>query len=63
MWAAEAKLRKDISFEKEEMISKGTIVTITRGLNCKYALWGRKYIYDIKSKYIDKSTIKIISEK
>ena len=43
MWAAEAKLRKDIYFKKEEMIKKGTIVTITHGLNCKYA-YGAEYI-------------------
>jgi hypothetical protein len=61
MWAAEVKLKKSILFP-QGTLERGLIVTITKGLNCKYALWVGHGIYDLKAKYVDQKTLKILSQ-
>ncbi len=60
MWAADAKVKKDIPLTN---VKKGEEVTITRGLKYKYALWGNEGVFDLPAEYIDKSSIVVFSHK
>ena len=69
MWAAEATLKRRLHLsEKYEhpgdilTIDKGTTVTITKGREQKYCIWGHFGLWDIDEDYIDETTIKIISK-
>jgi hypothetical protein len=69
MWAAEAYLKRRLLLSKnyehpDEIteIPKGTKVTITKGREQKYCLWGNLGLWDIDEMYIDEDSIKIISE-
>jgi hypothetical protein len=70
MWAAEAILKKDIdcgtykSFVGDKIntiLKKGQKVTITKGREYEYAVWGGTAIMDTPKEYIDEKTIKVIS--
>jgi hypothetical protein len=67
MWAATAITKRNILlcdndyFENAEVINKGTEITITKGIEEKYAWWSHRGIYDLNQRYIDESTLKIIS--
>jgi len=60
MWAAIAKAKKDIPLEGR-IIPKGTVITITKGLEFEYALWTSPYIWDLPKEYIGE-IVKILSE-
>mgnify|MGYP003353528363 CR=1 FL=1 len=42
-------------------IEKGTTVTITKGREQKYCIWGHFGLWDIGEEYIDEDTIKVFS--
>ena len=60
MWAADAKVKKDIPLTE---VKKGEEVTITKGREYEYALWCTEGIFDLPAEYIDKSTIVVFSHK
>jgi hypothetical protein len=67
MWSATAITKRNILlcdndyFENAKVIDKGTKITITKGIDEKYALWSHHGIYNLNEWYIDESTLKIIS--
>lgn len=58
MWAADAKVKKDIPLTR---IKKGDFVTITKGRNYKYALWCSEGIFDLPEEYIDEHSVVVFS--
>jgi hypothetical protein len=69
MWVAEAALKRGLHLsEKYEhpdhilTLEEGTKVTITKGREQKYCIWGSFGLWDIDEMYIDETTIKVISE-
>jgi hypothetical protein len=69
MWAAEATLKRRLLLSEKYdhpdnilIIEKGTTVTITKGREQKYCIWGDFGLWDIDEMYIDETTIKILSE-
>jgi hypothetical protein len=69
MWAAEATLKRRLLLSEKYdhpdnilIIEKGTTVTITKGREQKYCIWGSFGLWDIDEMYIDETTIKILSE-
>jgi hypothetical protein len=61
MWAAYAKLRIAIPDIHESLV-EGKEVTITKGVNEKYALWHHTGIYDLPEEYIDSTTIRDLNK-
>jgi len=57
MKAWEAKAKRDIPLG-DDKVKKGDIITITEGVNEKYALWHRKYIWTLSERYVDETTLK-----
>ena len=69
MWSAEATLKRRLHLSKDYehldhilTLEKGTKVTITKGREQKYCVWGYFGLWDIDEMYIDKTTIKVISK-
>ena len=69
MWSAEAILKRRLHLSKDYehpdhilTLEKGTTVTITKGREQKYCVWGYFGLWDIDEMYIDKTTIKVISK-
>ena len=68
MWAAEAVLKRRLLLSEEYMhpddiitIDKGTTVTITKGREQKYCIWGHFGLWGIGEEYVDEDTIKVFS--
>lgn len=51
--------KDDVAKYGDAVISAGRLVTITKGLNEKYALWCGHGLYDLPEEYVDESTISI----
>jgi hypothetical protein len=69
MWSAEATLKRRLHLSKDYghpdhilTLEKGTKVTITKGREQKYCVWGHFGLWDIDDMYIDETTIKILSK-
>jgi hypothetical protein len=69
MWAADAVLKRRLHLSKDYehpdrilTLEKGTTVTITKGREHKYCVWGHFGLWDIDEMYIDETTIKVISK-
>jgi hypothetical protein len=69
MWAAEATLKRRLHLSKNYehpdhilTLEKGAKVTITKGREQKYCVWGHFGLWDIDEMYIDETTIKILSK-
>lgn len=60
MWAANAKVKKDVPLTT---VKEGDTVTITKGREYKYALWCTEGVFDLPEEYIDKSSIVVFSKK
>jgi hypothetical protein len=61
MWAAEAKLSKDIDLGLEKVV-KGTKVTITQGYKYEYAIWYNNCLWDTSKEFIDEPTIDVLNK-
>lgn len=78
MWAAKVITKKTIPLLRKnnicrengrnvipiefDIIEENTSITITKGKDCKYAIWSHYGIYDLPEEFIDETTIKQFAE-
>jgi hypothetical protein len=57
MWSAIAKAKKNIPLGNVTLL-EDSVITITRGVKEKYALWTNEGTFDLPAGYVDEASIK-----
>jgi hypothetical protein len=61
MWSAISRAKKNIVLEHITIL-EDSIITITKGVKEKYALWYKEGTFDISPECVDEEYLKIISK-